>query len=292
MSDSFSKLGLGTGMLASWRGGLSPAEAKRLLDAAADNGINLIDTADSYASGECERLLGNLLRGRREKFSVMTKAGYASADIRGPLHKLNPLFKKLKHKLGPRQDFRPERIGHCLRRSLQRLQTDRVEVFVLHDPPAEVLADGALFDELSKFKASGMALRLGISSGSDDALRLALAWPDCDVIQTPLLEDGGLATPLREAGNKRPLIVLNHVSLGGRLPGPTQDASPAIRTWQEKVAALARELGVGSHAALLQMALEATGAATVLTGTRSVSHLVENCRAVLRPRQAELSNKP
>ena len=284
MRDSFSKLGLGTGMLASWRGGLSASEAKRLLDAAADNGINLIDTADSYASGECERLLGHLLRDRREKFFVMTKAGYASADIRGPLHKLNPLFKKLKHKLGPRQDFRPKHVGHCLRRSLQRLQTDRVEVFVLHDPPAEVLADGTLFDELSKLKASGMALRLGISSGSDDALSLALAWPDCDVIQTPLLEDGGIAAPLRGAGNNGPLTVLNHVSLGGRLPGPAQDASPSIRTWQEKVAARARELEVGSHAALLQVALEATGASAVLTGTRNVSHLIENCRAVLPPK--------
>jgi len=277
----FSRLGLGTGMLASWRGGLSEEQARRLLSTASENGITLIDTADTYASGECERLLGNLLKNQREKFSLMTKAGYVCADVRGPLHRLNPLFKKLKYKLGQRQDFRPAYITHCLKRSLQRLRTDRVEVFLLHDPPAEVLADGKLFATLSQLKASGFALRTGVSSGDDKVLRLALAWADCDVIQTPLIEDGGIAAPLREAGSGRPLVILNHVSLGGQLPGPSQGAAPAIQKWQEKVAARARELGSGSNAALLQVALETTGADAVLTGTRNVSHLVENCRAVL-----------
>ena len=280
-NDSFSKLGLGTGMLASLRGGLSLTEAERLLDTAADHGINLIDTADSYASGECERLLGRLLRGRREKFLLMTKAGYVSADLPVPFHRLNPFLKKLKHKLGPRQDFRPERIALCLRGSLRRLGTDRVEVFVLHDPPADALVDGRLFGELSMLKAAGLVVRLGISSGDDDALRLALAWPDCEVIQTPLVEDGGLADPLREAGSDRPRVVLNHVSLGGRLPGPCDGPSPAISEWQGKVAQRARELGSGPHAALLRVALETTGASCVLTGTRNVAHLIENCRAVI-----------
>lgn len=279
--DTFSKLGLGTGMLASLRGGLSQAEAGRLLDAASEHGINLIDTADSYASGECERLLGRLLRGRRETFSLMTKAGYASADLPGPLRRLNPFLKKLKHKFGPRQDFRPEYIARCLQNSLRRLGTDRVEVFVLHDPPADALADGRLFSGLSELKAAGLALRVGISSGDDDALRLALAWPDCDVIQTPLVEDGGLAAPLRNAPPGGPRIVLNHVSLGGRLPGPCDDASPPVRALQETVARRARELGTGPHAALLRVALETTGAASVLTGTRNVAHLIENCRTVL-----------
>lgn len=276
-----SPLGLGTGMLASWRGGLSAEQAKHLLSTAYENGVTLIDTADTYASGECERLLGNLLKGRREKFSLMTKAGYICADLPGPLHRLNPLFKKLKAKLGPRQNFQPEHIGQCLKRSLQRLQTDRVEVFLLHDPTADVLVDGTLFATLSKLKASGLALKVGVSSGDDEVLRLALAWEDCDVIQTPLVEDGGIAAPLREAGGKKPLIILNHVSLGGQLPGPSQGASPAIRGWQESVASRTREFGVGSHAALLRVALENTGADSVLTGTRNVSHLVENCRAVL-----------
>lgn len=280
---AFSRLGLGTGTLASLRGGLSVAEADRLLATASEGGITLIDTADSYASGECERLLGRLLKHRRDAFQVMTKAGYASADLRGPLHRLNPFLKQLKHKLGARQDFRPERIGHCLRRSLQRLRADHVAVFVLHDPPAEALADGSLFDELSKLKSAGLTRHLGISSGDDAALRIALAWKDCEVIQTPLIEQGGLAAPLREAASRRPAIILNHVSLGGRLPGTNDDSGPTVRAWREKIARRSAELGTTTHASLLRVALEETGADAVLTGTRNPGHLAENCRAVLHP---------
>jgi aryl-alcohol dehydrogenase-like predicted oxidoreductase len=276
-----SPLGLGTSTLASLRGGLSVAESDRLLATASEGGIKLIDTADSYASGECERLLGRLLRHRRDAFQVMTKAGYTSADLRGPLHHLNPFLKKLKHKLGARQDFRPERIGYCLRRSLQRLRADHVAIFVLHDPPAEALVDGTLFAELTKLKAAGLAARLGISSGDDDALRLALAWPDCEVIQTPLIGEGGLAAPLREAGPGRPCIVLNHVSLGGRLPGTERDADSVVLPWRDKITRRAAELGVGPHGALLRVALEETGAEAVLTGTRHPGHLADNCRAVM-----------
>ncbi|MEK7950837.1 aldo/keto reductase [Luteolibacter soli] len=279
--DFFSKLGLGTGTLASWRGGLSAAVAGRLLDVASDSGINLIDTADSYASGECERLLGLLLRDRRGRFSIITKVGYVSADVPGPLHLLNPLFKKLKHRLGARQDFRPDSMARRLQRSLQRLKSDHVDAFLLHDPPAHVLSDGSLFHELSKLKAAGLARRLGISSGDDEALQLALAWPDCDMIQTPLVEDGGLAPSLRAAKAGRPLIILNHVSLGGRLPIGCEPQSSALKKWRESIDTSATELGVSPQAALLRVALETTGADSVLTGTRDSGHLAENCRAVL-----------
>jgi aryl-alcohol dehydrogenase-like predicted oxidoreductase len=75
--------------------------------------------------------------------------------------------------------------------------------------------------------------------------------------------------------------VLNHVSLGGRLPGGEGDASPAVRAWREKIARRAAESGVGPHAALLRVALEETGAEAVLTGTRNPGHLADNCRAVI-----------
>jgi aryl-alcohol dehydrogenase-like predicted oxidoreductase len=277
----FSRLGLGTGLLASWKNGLSPAAADRLLGVAKDEGITLIDTADSYAAGECERLLGRLMKNHKDQFHVMTKAGYVSADLPGPLRRFNPLVKKLRHKLGSRQDFRPKEIGNCLRRSLERLNVDHVSVFLLHDPPADVLRDGALFAEMGRLKKAGLAEHLGVSSGDDEVLRMALDWNECEVIQTPLVQVGGLAAALRQAGPRRPAIVLNHVSLGGRLPGAGDDADPEVRAWQEKVALRAAEIGTSPYAALLRVALEETGAEAVLTGTRHAGHLGENCRAVM-----------
>ena len=90
-----SVLGLGTGKLASLSTGLNDAERRRIFETAADCGINLIDTADSYAQGDCERFLGKVLRGRRERFLVATKAGFRFANLGGLARLLKPLARTL-----------------------------------------------------------------------------------------------------------------------------------------------------------------------------------------------------
>lgn len=278
----FSRLGLGTGMLASWRGGLTPKEADRLVTTAAENGITLIDTADSYASGECERLLGRLLKGRRDHFMVMTKAGYATADLPGPLHRLNPLAKKILHRFGSRQNFDPSYLEHSLARSLSRLSLDHVDVFLLHDPPATALADGKVFDKLESERKKGHAKMIGVSSGDEDTLEIALDWPGCQVIQTPFLPISKVSGKLQARQASGLIVVLNHVSFGGRLPSIGDCNDPEILALQEQILAKSAQLGTSAHSALLDVALEASGASSVLTGTRSIVHLLENAKAVYR----------
>src|SRR3546814_972246 len=53
--------------------GTDAAEARRIFDGYAEHGGNSIDTANFYASGESERMLGELLQGRRNRFVVATK---------------------------------------------------------------------------------------------------------------------------------------------------------------------------------------------------------------------------
>lgn len=278
----FSRLGLGTGTLASWKGGLSFHEAQHLLDKARDHGVNVIDTADSYASGECERLLGRILRKSRDSFSVMTKAGYSTADLPGPLHLLNPFAKKVMHKLGSRQNFDPRYLENALKKSLRRLRLDEVDVFLLHDPPASALADGRIFETLDRMRRAGHAAKVGISSGEEEALQMAITWPGCGLIQTPLLPPGVLAGPLRNAEAARIPIVLNHVSLGGRLPRLDTTDDAELSFFRERIAKHCQSGNQGPQSALLAASIEATGAACVLTGTRNAGHLVENARAVNR----------
>ncbi len=275
-----SPLGLGTSVLASWLGGLSTPKADHLLSTAYELGVRLIDTSNTYASGECERLLGRILKNRRENFSVMTKAGYTHADLPGPFHLLNPLGKKFIQKFGTRQRFEPEYLQHSIRRSLQRLNTDYVDVFVLHDPPADCLRDGYIFEMLDSFRKSGYARTTGVSSGDNDSLVLALQWPGCGLIQTPLQLDGNLAPALQDPSISNIPIVLNHVSLGGRLPGRLGATKDNLSDFREIITHRATELGVGLHAALLVVALETTGATSVLTGTRNIDHLIDNAKAI------------
>jgi aryl-alcohol dehydrogenase-like predicted oxidoreductase len=92
----------------------APDEAARMVTAAREAGVNGIDTADSYAGGESERIVGRLIAADRERWIVATKAANpTSAD---------PNDRGLSRR-------------HLLRAvdaSLQRLQTDWIDVLYLH----------------------------------------------------------------------------------------------------------------------------------------------------------------
>src|SRR3712207_3235864 len=55
------------------RAGAPPEECRRILDLYAEAGGNVLDTAPFYRDGESERILGELLHGRRDRFVVGTK---------------------------------------------------------------------------------------------------------------------------------------------------------------------------------------------------------------------------
>ena len=54
-------------------GGVDIAGARRLVDQLLDAGVNLVDTADVYSSGEAESIVGDVIKGRRERLLVATK---------------------------------------------------------------------------------------------------------------------------------------------------------------------------------------------------------------------------
>jgi len=111
----------------------SEAESIRIIHRALDAGINLIDSADSYAGGESERIIGKGLvqSGRRHEVILATKGHYPT----GP---------------GP-NDFGNSRL-HIMRAcedSLRRLQTDHIDLYQLHRPSPDIPVDetlGALTD--------------------------------------------------------------------------------------------------------------------------------------------------
>ena len=97
-------------------------EAKAMLNRALDAGINLIDTSNSYAQGESERIIGRALRenGRRQQVLIATKVHYPT---------------------GPGPNDRGNGRLHIIRAcedSLQRLQTDHIDLYQLHRPDFEV----------------------------------------------------------------------------------------------------------------------------------------------------------
>ncbi|MGY3467999.1 aryl-alcohol dehydrogenase-like predicted oxidoreductase [Bradyrhizobium sp. LM6.11] len=69
----------GVGRLAAW-GTTDAAEARRLLDICLDAGVSMFDTANVYSLGESERVLGEAIKGRRDKVLISTKTTFRFGD--------------------------------------------------------------------------------------------------------------------------------------------------------------------------------------------------------------------
>lgn len=257
------RLGLGTGTLASLGRAASTAETSALLDAMEQLGIRVIDTADSYGSGDCEHLLAKALAGRRERFSIITKAGYRHGNLPGPLRPLNQFVKKALNRLGHRQCFEISYLTNCLEQSLRRLKTDRVEAFLMHDPPGSVMTSPATADFFDSIKQQGKTIQTGVSSSDPEVLRLALECGSCDLIENPsnLQTAPGLAPIWNSCVERGIHVIGNHVYAPGCL----------------QFSGVTHELLMRATAALIP------DDATILCGTRNPEHLRLSLKWALDP---------
>jgi aryl-alcohol dehydrogenase-like predicted oxidoreductase len=148
----------GRGRLAAW-GKTDATEARRLVDICLDAGVSMFDTADVYSLGESERVLGEAIKGRRDKLLISTKATFRSGD--GP----NDLGSSRQHLLA------------AVDSSLSRLGTDYIDLFQLHGfdaftPPEEVLST------LDMLVRAGKIRYIGVSNFSGWHLMKSLAVAD------------------------------------------------------------------------------------------------------------------
>ncbi len=100
----------------------------RMIDMALDAGLNLIDTSNSYANGEAERIIGRALKssGRRERALIATKAFYPTSDD------VNARGGSRRHLIQACED------------SLRRLQTDYIDLYQTHRPDFDTPLDETL----------------------------------------------------------------------------------------------------------------------------------------------------
>jgi len=90
------------------------AEASRLVDICLEAGLNFFDSADIYSAGAAEEILGQALRGRRDRVLISTKGTFRSGP--GP----NELGSSRHHLI------------RAVEGSLRRLQTDYIDLYQLH----------------------------------------------------------------------------------------------------------------------------------------------------------------
>jgi aryl-alcohol dehydrogenase-like predicted oxidoreductase len=275
-----SLLGLGTGRLASLGSGNTAASAARLIDAAHDLGVNVIDTADSYGSTDCERLLGDLLASRRNRFHIVTKGGHVVADLPGPFRRLNQFAKKGLQTVGRDQNFDPGRIAKAIDGSLGRLRVDVIDYYLLHWPTAADVGNEKLIDALRDAQTAGKVRHFGISSNEPEVLRMAVRIPGCTLIETAInpISHATNAPVLAEIDAAGLGVIANHVFLAGRALSSTMGADE--RAVSNAIDAAATRRGRSRMDVLLRFAAAQASVATVLSGTANAQHLIENATAL------------
>ncbi|WP_062069353.1 aldo/keto reductase [Demequina sediminicola] len=132
-----------------------------VLDAAIDAGVTFLDTADLYGGewGLSETLMGNALRGRRDEVVLATKFGFT--EVETPLDGLGPKGS-------------PEYLRAALDASLERLQTDCIDLFQQHQPDPSVPVEDTL-GALAELVEAGKIRAYGVSQFTAAQLREAAA---------------------------------------------------------------------------------------------------------------------
>lgn len=158
-----SAVGLGTWAIGGWMwGGTDDAAAEEAIRAGLDAGITLIDTAPAYGLGHAEEVVGRAIRGRRDHVVIATKCGLVWHTHRGPY-----FFSQGGHAV--HRDLSPAAIRHEVEKSLQRLQTDRIDLYITHwQDPTTPIAETV--EALKALQAEGKILAFAASNTSPDDL--------------------------------------------------------------------------------------------------------------------------
>jgi aryl-alcohol dehydrogenase-like predicted oxidoreductase len=142
-----SEIGLGAWQLANPDWGINDREeALRIVQKSLEAGCNFFDTAPGYGAGRSEELLGEGLKSVRKDVILCTKFSHYSKD-------------------GTR-DFDARNIRLVLEGSFRALQTDYVDILLLHNPPRELMdarAAPELYEEMETLKVEGKIREYGVS---------------------------------------------------------------------------------------------------------------------------------
>jgi aryl-alcohol dehydrogenase-like predicted oxidoreductase len=261
---------------------------------ALDLGCTFFDTADVYGWGHSEEVLGEALAGRRDDVVIATKVG---GDF---------------YHGGVRMNFEPGYIAFALDRSLRRLGTDRVDLYQLHNPPAEAMGDPATYEALETLQAEHKIDHYGVSIHEPVEGLLCLESGKPETLQVPfsLLRQEWIDELFDEARRANVGIIAREPLGNGFLAGairpearfPAGDirhhwppAMVAARSLAaERLSFLARDGRTRAQAAL-RFALAFPAVSVAIPGAKTPDQVTENLGAAsaapLTPEEIDLARR-
>jgi len=270
------RVGLGTGPLGGLYAVVPTATAHATVDAAWELGIRSFDTAPLYGSGLAEQRLGEALARRpRDEYTISTKVGRLLKPGKPSPHfvgapALEPVF-----------DFGREGVRRSLAESLERLQLDRVDIALLHDPEDHM-------DEARHALETVRELAPLVGVGTN-VIETALAFVDRGEVDVVLLAgrytvlDRSAAEELLPLCEERgvPLIAAGVFNSGLLAGGTTFDyeaAPPELLARRLELEEICARYDVPLLAAAIQFPLRHPGVTSILVGARSPGEIAEDLR--------------
>jgi aryl-alcohol dehydrogenase-like predicted oxidoreductase len=234
-------------------------QANEILNAVVDSGITLIDTANDY--GTSELFIGRHLAKRREQYFLATKCGCHMQHAGD--HDETPHI------------WTRANLMRNIADSLQKMDTDHVDLLQLHNPDVESCEKAGLVDILREIKASGATKWIGCSATSPH-LKTYISWGVFDAFQIPYSalerQHENLITAAAQSGAG--IIIRGGVARGepGSGLGNTDRWSGFERAKLDEL----REPGESRTAFLLRFTLSHPDCHTTIVGTLHSTHLREN----------------
>ncbi|HTP58324.1 MAG TPA: aldo/keto reductase, partial [Spirochaetia bacterium] len=159
-----SEVSFGTWAMGSAWGKVDDKESMAALNKAVDLGVNFFDTADVYGDGRSEKLLGQLLKDRKETIYVATKAG----------RKLQP---------HTAEKYTPLALKRFVEDSIKKLRVDALDLLQLHCPPWEVYYNQEVFTCLDDMVKAGKLKNYGVSVEKVEEALKAIEYPGVKTVQ-------------------------------------------------------------------------------------------------------------
>lgn len=224
------------------------ADAVAALEAGIDAGLNHIDTAELYGSGRVERIVGRAIRGRRDDVFLVSKVLPSNASYDGTIE--------------------------ACERSLERLGTDHLDVYLLHWRGSTPLAETfRAFDEL---EAAGKIRAFGVSNFDVDDLEEAVAVTGegriaCNQVLYHL-DERAIEHAVVPWCRERDIAVVAYSPLGsGRFPGARSKGGRVLEQ-------IATERSVSRHQVALAFLMQQTGAFAIPKAA-TLEHVRDNAAA-------------